>query len=210
MKKVLDNIIYIVGVIAAILFLIFKDNTKVVLIGMGVFSLIISILLILKKNNLAVVFSIVAVMFCISLLLYYKFKFPITKIIPLFLLGSFFFILIYSIINYKLILDNGIKVHKLEIEGTIVDLVKNPNVSGNVLLPIVRYSINGEDFEVNYYRSFLDKDAPGLGTKVIVNVNPNDYYDVYYKPSNGEVIKNFATNIVLALITLFILWDILL
>jgi len=210
MKKVLDNLIYIVGVTAVILFLIFKDNTKVVVIGIGVFSLIISILLILKKNSLAMITSIVSIMFCITLILYFLANMSISKVIPLFLLGSFFFILLYSTINYKILLDQSIKAHKLEVEGEIVDLVKNPNVSEVVLTPVVKYKIDGESFEVNYYCSFLEKNAPSLGTKVKLNVNPNDYYDVYYKPSIGEIIKNYATNIGLALLTAFILWDLLL
>ena len=42
-----------------------------------------------------------------------------------------------------------------------------------------------------------------VGDKIMINVNPNDYLDVYFKPDKMSIIKNYISSIsVLILVTI--------
>ena len=207
MKKVLDWLIYIICEAFAIFVFIYKDSYSMIIMVGAIFLIVLGVLLIFNKNNYASLVLLLGVCLEISYLLY-KFKvLDRSSAIVFMFIFSLFNVLLMSVIRYFTTIKKSIDLHKMELEGTIVDLAKNPNFKKEVLVPLVEYKIKSEYFEFNY---IIDdpKYVPKIGDKVKIYVNPNDYYDVYLPPSKRVIIKGLASTIFIMIASLLLLIDI--
>jgi hypothetical protein len=207
-KKILDNIIYALGVMAAIFFLLFNSKLGVLIVGMDIFVIVISILLIINKNIIGVILAIISGTVGLALFLHHIKYFTSGESLSFVLDFSLFFTTVISTIKYLYDLNKNAKTHEMLVIGEVIDLVKNPNLAVDYYVPVLGYEIKGEEFQVNYNVGF-SKNIPEIGDTYNLYINPNDYYDVYFKPPIGNVIKNIAVNVFLSIITLIILFNIL-
>ena len=74
------------------------------------------------------------------------------------------------------------KTHKMIVSAKIIDLIKNPNTEKDIYYPVLSYVINGDRFEINYPFGYV-KNIPNIDDTIEININPNDYLDVYFKPT---------------------------
>ena len=204
MKKVIDNIIYILGVSLLIAIVVLKDKYFIMVSLAAIGLTIIGILLFINKNNYAPVVLPSGLSMSLAAILYRFYKIPLYKVVVLFFMLSLILIMIGTMIKYHLILRENLMTHKLEIAAKVVDLVKNPNEEVDFYFPVLRYEIEGESFDINYPWGFA-KNIPNIGDKISININPNDYLDVYFKPERKTVIKNYFSSICVLILAAIVL-----
>ena len=173
-----------------------------------VFSLTYSYLCsqIITKNEYSLIVLLLGICLEISYSLYrFKILDRSTAIVFMFIF-SLFIILLLSIFRYFKSIKNNINIHKMELDATIVDLIKNPNFNKEVYVPLLEYKVKSEYFEFNYV-SDDPKYLPKIGDTVKIYVNPNDYYDVYIPPSKRAIIKGLASTIFIMIVSLLLLID---
>ena len=112
--------------------------------------------------------------------------------------------MIFTIIRYFYLLRFNMQTHCLVVEAEITDLIKNPNLEKEVYYPVLTYKKGGEIFDVNCPEGFY-KDIPNIGDKMQININPNDYMDVYFKPPISLVIKNVFSSICAIILAIIVL-----
>lgn len=202
MKKTIDNIIYVLTAALLITIVVLKDKYFIMVSISAIALSIIGILLLINKNNYAPVVLPMGISLGLSVLLYRFTKIPLYKATLLFFLASLALIMIATIIKYYFTLKYNIATHKKEVAAEIIDLIKNPNVDVDFYYPVLSYKIESEEYEINYPIGYA-KNIPEIGDKIIINVNPNDYLDVYFKPDKMSIIKNYISSIsVLILVTI--------
>ncbi len=194
MKKIIDNVIYVLTAALLITIVALKDNYFLLLTVASVGLIIIGILLFINKNNYAPILTPVGISLGISLIAYKYASFPLHKSILLFFMLSIISIMIFTLIKYHITLKENIKIHSMVIEAEVTDLVKNPNLEKDVYYPVLTYEKGSEIFDINYPVGYY-KNIPNIGDKIAINVNPNDYMDVYFKPTNDAILKNVISGI---------------
>ena len=204
MKKIIDNIIYILTAILLTTIVLLKDKYFIMLCLAAGGLIIIGILLLLNKNSYALILTPVGICLSISIILYKNFKFPIYKVTLIFFMLSLILIMIFTIIRYFYLLRFNMQIHCLVVEAEITDLIKNPNLEKEVYYPVLTYKKGGEIFDVNCPEGFY-KDIPNIGDKMQININPNDYMDVYFKPPISLVIKNVFSSICAIILAIIVL-----
>ena len=207
MKKVLDWLTYIMCTAFAIFVFIYKDSFNMIIMVGAIFLIVLGIILILNKNEYSLIVLILGLCLETSYLLFrYKVLDKSSAIVFMFIF-SLFIILLLSIIKYFVTIKANINTHKMELDATIVDLVKNPNFNKEVYVPLLEYKVKSEYFEFNYIND-NPKYVPKIGDIVKIYVNPNDYYDVYIPPSKRAIIKGLASTIFIMIASLLLLIDI--
>jgi len=204
MKKIIDNIIYILTAILLTTIVLLKDKYFIMLCLAAGGLIIIGILLFINKNSYALILTPVGICLSISIILYKNFKYPIHKVTLIFFMLSLILIMIFTIIRYFYLLNFNMQTHCLVVEAEITDLIKNPNLEKEVYYPVLTYNKGGEIFDVNCPEGFY-KDIPNIGDKMQININPNDYMDVYFKPPISLVIKNVASSICAIILAIIVL-----
>jgi len=206
MKKILDNIKFILCVIFLLFAIIFKDNLELIVLVGGPFLVIIGIIMIINKEENSWILLVLGLTLSLSYLLYHFKILDSSSSIIFMLMISLFFILLVTVINYVLILKNNMKIHSLLVEAKVVDLIKNPNLETEVLIPLLEYKIKAEEFQFNYANP--DKKYE-IGESVFVYVNPYDLYDLYIPPKKKDILKNVAGTILVMVVSLIIIFDVL-
>lgn len=204
MKKIIDNIIYILTAILLTTIVLLKDKYFIMLCLAAGGLIIIGILLFINKNSYALILTPVGICLSISIILYKNFKYPIHKVTLIFFMLSLILIMIFTIIRYFYLLRFNMQTHCLVVEAEITDLIKNPNLEKEVYYPVLTYKKGGEIFDVNCPEGFY-KDIPNIGDKMQININPNDYMDVYFKPPISLVIKNVVSSICAIILAIIVL-----
>ncbi len=207
-KKIIDNTIFVLGVIAAIFFLLFNSKIGVLIVGLDIIFLIISILLIINKNNLGIALAIISGTVGITLYLHHIKYFTVAESISFILIFSLLLLTVFSTIKYIKDLKDNERTHEMLVVAEIIDLIKNPNIIKEYYIPVLGYEINGEKFEVNFNAGF-SKNVPEIGTTYNIYVNPNDHFDVYFKPPAINIAKNIGVNVFLAIVSIIILFQII-
>ena len=204
MEKIINIIMYIVGVVAAILILIFRNNLflitaigSVVLLVLGIcfillkktygylcvgigFSTIIAV--ILYKSKVLVLADSITFTFCLSIVI---------TMLTAFILECY---------RRKKILET----HTLVVEAQVVDLEKNPNLKKEAYLPIYAYSVKDENYDVPYVRYFT-KNVPDIGSIKEIKLNPLDHMDVYFEQELKDKIFNITCMFFLIIVSLIVI-----
>lgn len=192
MKKIIDNIIFVLGALLLIIAIGLKDNYQLMLSIAAVLVTIIGILLFINKSNFSPIVLPIGISLAASVILYRFTKIPLYKITILFFTVSLFLILLITMIIYHLELKQYMKTHKMIVSAKIIDLIKNPNTEKDIYYPVLSYVINGDRFEINYPFGYV-KNIPNIDDTIEININPNDYLDVYFKPSKKTILKNYMS-----------------
>lgn len=208
-NKTVDTIRFIVGVVTVILVFIFKSSLSTAgLIG-GVGLLLYGICSLLLGERLGYVFSGLGVSLFTSVLIYKFGLLPQFESITFFMCLSLSLIIVISLIFDEVTEREFKKKYSLEIESTVIDLVKNPNTNKEFYQPVYEYVVNDVVMEVGspvYY----EKRIPKLGDKLIIFVNPEDPLDVYFEKSKSDKLYSIAVGMflliasIVIIITLFI------
>lgn len=208
-NKIVDTIRFIVGVVTVILVFVFKENFSTVgLIG-GIGVLLYGICSLLIGERLGYVFSGLGVALFTSILIYKFEVLPQFESITFFMCLSLSLIIVISLIFDEVTDREAKNQHSLEVEATVVDLVKNPNINKEIYQPIYEYEVKDVVMEVGA-PGYYEKKIPKLGDKLIIFVNPEDPLDVYFEKTKSDKLYSIAVGTflliasIVIIITLFI------
>jgi len=208
-NKVIDTIRFIVGVLTIILVFIFKDSLSIVGLIAGVGVSLYGVCSFLLGDKLGCVLLSLGLSLISSLGLYKLDVLPEFEAITFFICLSMILIVILAFI-FEYINDKEMKkIHSLEVEAEVIDLLKNPNTNKEFYQPLYQYEINDVVMEVGM-PGFLEKNLPKLGDKLKIYVNPEDNLDVYFEKNKSEKLYMFSIGLffliasIVIIITLFI------
>ena len=203
-NKILDVIIGILGIAAAILFIIFKDNYQILLYCVSSLGALIGICLVLKKAN----YGYLVLSMCGSLLLstifYYNKVLGFNDCITFMVCSSVALVMFFTTI-FDFLIKKAIKSkYSLNVVGYVIDLEKNRNVSKECYAPVYEYIVEGQCYEIvaPYY---LDKNIPSIGDELDLRVDPKEPEQVYFNKSLKEEIKDKVVAIFLMVVCIIII-----
>ena len=204
MNKIINNMIYVLAVILGILILIFKDNLANIILIVSIFSFLIGALLIIVKNLYGYLLSGIGLSTIIGTILYrmkiLELNDTITFTLSLSLIMTITMAYVIEFIKDK----KNMKIHSLITEGEVIDIVRVPNVKKEVYYPIYRYEVDGELFDVDYLRIFKRK-VPEIGDKKTIRVNPYDHLDVYFEQTKKDKLFIICCYLFLIIVSIYII-----
>lgn len=203
-NKIIDSIRFTIGVVTLILVFIFKSNLSTVGLVAGVGVALYGVCSLLMGERLGYVFSGLGTSLFISIVIYKMKILPQFESITFFMCLSLSLIVIISIIFDEITDKEMKKKHSLEVESTVIDLVKNPNTNKEFYQPIYEYVIDDVVMEVGA-PGYYEKRIPKLGDKLIIYVNPEDHLDVYFEKGKRDKIYNIAVGLFLLIASIVII-----
>ncbi|MBR6821023.1 MAG: hypothetical protein IKM55_02230 [Bacilli bacterium] len=203
-NKIIDSIRFTIGVVTLILVFIFKSNLSTVGLVAGVGVALYGVCSLLMGERLGYVFSGLGSSLFISIVIYKMKILPQFESITFFMCLSLSLIVIISIIFDEITDKEMKKKHSLEVESTVIDLVKNPNTNKEFYQPIYEYVIDDVVMEVGA-PGYYEKRIPKLGDKLIIYVNPEDHLDVYFEKGKRDKIYNIAVGLFLLIASIVII-----
>ena len=203
-NKIIDSIRFTIGVVTLILVFIFKSNLSTVGLVAGVGVALYGVCSLLMGERLGYVFSGLGSSLFISIIIYKMKILPQFESITFFMCLSKSLIVIISIIFDEITDKEMNKKHSLEVESTVIDLVKNPNTNKEFYQPIYEYVIDDVVMEVGA-PGYYEKRIPKLGDKLIIYVNPEDHLDVYFEKGKRDKIYNIAVGLFLLIASIVII-----
>ena len=203
-NKIIDSIRFTIGVVTLILVFIFKSNLSTVGLVAGVGVALYGVCSLLMGERLGYVFSGLGSSLFISIVIYKMKILPQFESITFFMCLSLSLIFIISIIFDEITDKEMKKKHSLEVESTVIDLVKNPNTNKEFYQPIYEYVIDDVVMEVGA-PGYYEKRIPKLGDKLIIYVNPEDHLDVYFEKGKRDKIYNIAVGLFLLIASIVII-----
>ena len=203
-NKIIDPIRFTIGVVTLILVFIFKSNLSTVGLVAGVGVALYGVCSLLMGERLGYVFSGLGSSLFISIIIYKMKILPQFESITFFMCLSLSLIVIISIIFDEITDKEMKKKHSLEVESTVIDLVKNPNTNKEFYQPIYEYVIDDVVMEVGA-PGYYEKRIPKLGDKLIIYVNPEDHLDVYFEKGKRDKIYNIAVGLFLLIASIVII-----
>lgn len=203
-NKIIDSIRFTIGVVTLILVFIFKSNLGTVGLVAGVGVALYGVCSLLMGERLGYVFSGLGSSLFISIIIYKMKILPQFESITFFMCLSLSLIVIISIIFDEITDKEMKKKHSLEVESTVIDLVKNPNTNKEFYQPIYEYVIDDVVMEVGA-PGYYEKRIPKLGDKLIIYVNPEDHLDVYFEKGKRDKIYNIAVGLFLLIASIVII-----
>ncbi|MBE6146547.1 MAG: hypothetical protein E7171_08035 [Firmicutes bacterium] len=203
-NKIIDSIRFTIGVVTLILVFIFKSNLSTVGLVAGVGVALYGVCSLLMGERLGYVFSGLGSSLFISIIIYKMKILPQFESITFFMCLSLSLIVIISIIFDEITDKEMKKKHSLEVESTVIDLVKNPNTNKEFYQPIYEYVIDDVVMEVGA-PGYYEKRIPKLGDKLIIYVNPEDHLDVYFEKGKRDKIYNIAVGLFLLIASIVII-----
>ena len=203
-NKIIDSIRFTIGVVTLILVFIFKSNLSTVGLVAGVGVALYGVCSLLMGERLGYVFSGIGSSLFISIVIYKMKILPQFESITFFMCLSLSLIVIISIIFDEITDKEMKKKHSLEVESTVIDLVKNPNTNKEFYQPIYEYVIDDVVMEVGA-PGYYEKRIPKLGDKLIIYVNPEDHLDVYFEKGKRDKIYNIAVGLFLLIASIVII-----
>lgn len=204
MKKIINNIIYILGVILAILIIIFRKKLVIIVLIASIFSFLIGLLLIAIKNVYGYLCAGIGLSTFLGWL-FYKFEIlmlndAVTFVMALTLASTITIAYIIEIIRARV----NLKIHSLEVEAEVIDLQKVPNVKKDLYYPVFGYVIDKKSFEVDYLKIYKKK-IPEIGDKKKIFINPYDHFDVYFAQEKKDKIYIFCCYTFLVIMAVLII-----
>ena len=203
-NKIIDSIRFTIGVVTLILVFIFKSNLSTVGLVAGVGVALYGVCSLLMGERLGYVFSGLGSSLFISIIIYKMKILPQFESITFFMCLSLSLIVIISIIFDEITDKEMKKKHSLEVESTVIDLVKNPNTNKEFYQPIYEYVIDDVVMEVGA-PGYYEKRIPKLGDKLTIYVNPEDHLDVYFEKGKRDKIYNIAVGLFLLIASIVII-----
>ena len=203
-NKIIDSIRFTIGVVTLILVFIFKSNLSTVGLVAGVGVALYGVCSLLMGERLGYVFSGLGSSLFISIIIYKMKILPQFESITFFMCLSLSLIVIISIIFDEITDKEMKKKHSLEVESTVIDLVKNPNTNKEFYQPIYEYVIDDVVMEVGA-PGYYEKRIPKLGDKLIIYVNPEDHLDVYFEKGKIDKKYNIAVGLFLLIASIVII-----
>lgn len=203
-NKIIDSIRFTIGVVTLILVFIFKSNLSTVGLVAGVGVALYGVCSLLMGERLGYVFSGLGSSLFISMIIYKMKLLPQFESITFFMCLSLSLIVIISIIFDEVTDKDMKKKHSLEVESTVIDLVKNPNTNKDFYQPIYEYVIDDVVMEVGA-PGYYEKRIPKLGDKLKIYVNPEDHLDVYFEKGKRDKIYNIAVGLFLLIASIVII-----
>ena len=203
-NKIIDSIRFTIGVVTLILVFIFKSNLSTVGLVAGIGVALCGFCSLLMGERLGYVFSGLGSSLFISMIIYKMKLLPQFESVTFFMCLSLSLIVIISIIFDEITDKEMKKKHSLEVESTVIDLVKNPNTNKEFYQPIYEYVIDDVVMEVGA-PGYYEKRIPKLGDKLIIYVNPEDHLDVYFEKGKRDKIYNIAVGLFLLIASIVII-----
>lgn len=203
-NKIIDSIRFTIGVVTLILVFIFKSNLSTVGLVAGIGVALCGFCSLLMGERLGYVFSGLGSSLFISMIIYKMKLLPQFESITFFMCLSLSLIVIISIIFDEVTDKDMKKKHSLEVESTVIDLVKNPNTNKDFYQPIYEYVIDDVVMEVGA-PGYYEKRIPKLGDKLKIYVNPEDHLDVYFEKGKKDKIYNIAVGLFLLIASIVII-----
>ena len=203
-NKIIDSIRFTIGVVTLILVFIFKSNLSTVGLVAGIGVALCGFCSLLMGERLVYVFSGLGSSLFISMIIYKM------KLLPQFESITFFMCLSLSLIVFIYFIFDKItdkdmkKKHSLEVESTVIDLVKNPNTNKEFYQPIYEYEIDDVVMEVGA-PGYYEKRIPKLGDKLKIYVNPENHLDEYFESGKRDRIYNIAVGLFLLIASIVII-----
>ena len=204
MEKIINTIMYVIGVIVAILVLIFSKNLFYITIIGAVALLLVGICLLFLKKTYGYLCVGIGFSTIIAIILY---KFKILVLADSITFDFCLSIVITMAVAFLLECYRRKKIletHTLVIEAQVIDLEKNPNLKKEAYLPIYSYTVNDENYEVPYVRYFT-KNVPDIGSIKEIKINPLDHMDVYFEQELKDKIFNITCMFFLIIVSLIIM-----
>lgn len=209
MKKVLENLKFVVGIVTLLLVFVFKNDLSIVALVGGVGVALYGICSFLTGEKIGFVLTGLGISLVSATSIYKLNILPEFESVTFFICLSMALIVILSFI-FEYFNDKDLrKVHSLEVEAEVVDLLKNPNTTKEYYQPIYEYSLNEEILTVGL-PGFINKGIPNLGDKLKIYVNPNDILDVYFEKRKSDKLYMIAVGLffliasIVIIITLFV------
>lgn len=189
MKKenIVNGCIYVVAIILAILTLIFQKNMSYILIIYGIGATIIGLLSIIIQKKYGILLIGLGANIVITYFLYIKEILTLPKCITFMICSSLSSIILITIIMGFIIRAMMKKKYIMEIDATVVDLIKEPNTKREYYKPLYAYKFKNTDYEIealDYVKYFI----PKIGSKVRINIKPDEPTEVYFFPSRYRII----------------------
>lgn len=204
MEEKLNNIVYVIGVILAILVLIFKNNIPVIIVILAVGLIVGGIFFLINKRTPGYLMIGFGISIGLGVLLYkvnvLDKSDAVTFVFACSIASSMILALVIELVRKSIIL----KTHTLLVEAELVDLVRNNNVKKEIYLPVYTYKVDDEVYEVNYIR-YLDKHLPAIGSTKPLKVNPKNHVDVYFETEIKDKIVYIACAVFLAIVSIVII-----
>ena len=203
-NKIIDSIRFTIGVVTLILVFIFKSNLSTVGLVAGIGVALCGFCSLLMGERLGYVFSGLGSSLFISMIIYKMKLLPQFESVTFFMCLSLSLIVIISIIFDKITDKDMKKKHSLEVESTVIDLVKNPNTNKEFYQPIYEYVIDDVVMEAGA-PGYYEKRIPKLGDKLKIYVNPENHLDVYFESGKRDRIYNIAVGLFLLIASIVII-----
>lgn len=206
--KIIDSIMYVLGVIIAILVFVFQKNYSLLFLIAFIAFVIYGVLFLIKRNNIGFLFNGIGIGGLVSLYIYHSKIFDLGDTVTFFFCMSVAVMLILSLIIGFVFRKIVLKTYNLIIDAEVVDLIRNPNSKKDFYKSVYKYNVAGNDYiveDIEYKHYFV----PNIGDIRKINVNPDDATDVYFLPNKLEDIKNFVGSLffiiasIIIIITLF-------
>lgn len=202
-EKILDSLSFVIVILTLIIMLIFKDNIIMVGIIAGVGSFLYGICNILKRNSMGCIFFSIGLSLVVTLLLYKNVLDKGDSVTFMICLSTFLitvFTLIFMYFNDKAIF----KQYDIEVEGKVVDLIKNPNTKQEYYQVVYEYELKGKVYSVAT-PGYIDKNIPSIGDKTKIYVDSKDIENVYFDKTKKQKVYNILLCVFLMIVSLVIL-----
>lgn len=203
-NKIIDTIRFIVGVATVILILIFKSKLSVAGLIAGAGVSLYGICSLLMGEKFGYVLSGLGVSLFTSITIY-KFEIlPQFESITFFMCLSLSLIIIIALIFDKVNEKKYKMKYSLEVDATVIDLVKNPNTNKEFYQPIYEYEVDGVLMNVGA-PGYYEKRIPKLGDTLKIFVNPEDALDVYFEERKLDKLYHLAVELFLLIASIIII-----
>ncbi len=208
-NKIIETLKFIVIIVTLLLIVVFQNSLSTAAIIGGVGVTLYGICVFLLKDKLGYVFTGLGISLISSMAIYKLDILPKFESITFFICLSMSLIVILSFIFEYITAKEYKRVHSLEIEAEVIDLIKNPNTKKEFYQPLFAYNVDGEELVVGL-PGYIDKGIPKLGDKQKIYVNPNDSLDVYFEKRKNDKLYMLAVGLffliasVIIIITLFV------
>ena len=208
-NKIVDTIRFTIGALTVVLIFVFKNSLSTVGLIAGIGAALYGVCSILMKEKLGYVFSGIGSSLFISVIIYKMKVLPQFESITFFMCLSLALIIIISLIFDELTNRSLKKIHSLEVEATVIDLVKNPNTNKEFYQPIYEYEVDGVLMNVGA-PGYYEKRIPKLGDTLKIFVNPDDALDVYFEERKSDKLYHIGVGLfllvasIIIIITLFV------
>ena len=209
MEEKVNNIMYAVGLILAVLLLVFRNNMTVVVVLLAVALLAGGIAYLIMKKPVGYLMVGFGISIGCGLVLnktgILKINDAVTFAFALAIAISMILALVIEILRRRKILNT----HTLIVEAELIDLVRDTNVKKEIYMPIYSYKVDDEIYEVNYTK-YLRKHLPTIGSTKPLHVNPKDHGDVYFETEFKDKILFILCAVVFIIASIIVLLNIFL